>query len=124
MESKRQKQISELLRRQFSMVLMEEGPNMFSEALVTVTRAVVAPDLQNARIYVSVYNTDNKQEVLMALEEHYPRLRYVLATKVGKQLRRIPELRFYLDDTLDEYFRMDEILRKLRADNQMGSEEE
>lgn len=124
METKRQKQINELLRRQFSMVLMDEGPNIFEKAMVTVTRTVVSPDLQNAKVYVSVFNTENKAEVMAAMEENLHQLRYALAKKVGKQLRRIPELSFYLDDSLDEYFRMEKILAQLRADNQMGSEEE
>jgi ribosome-binding factor A len=123
METKRQKQINELLRRQFSMVLMDEGTYIFDKAMVTVTRAVVSPDLQNAKIYLSVFNTDNKLEVMAAMDENLFRLRHALATKVGKQLRRIPELKFYLDDSLDEFFRMDQILTKLRAENQMGNDE-
>jgi ribosome-binding factor A len=123
METKRQKQINELLRRQFSMVLMDEGTYIFDKAMVTVTRAVVSPDLQNAKIYLSVFNTDNKLEVMAAMDENLFRLRHALATKVGKQLRRIPELKFYLDDSLDEFFRMDQILTKLRAENQMGTDE-
>ncbi len=124
METKRQKQINELLRRQFSMVLMEEGPNMFDKAMVTVTRVSVSPDLQNAKVYLSVFNTDHKQEVIMAMHENGSRLRYVLGGKVGKQLRRMPELQYFLDDSLDEFFKMDTLLRQLRADQQMGSEEE
>lgn len=123
METKRQKQISELLRRQFSMVLMEEGSYIFEKAMVTVTRVVVSPDLQSAKVYLSVFNTDHKQEVMMALEEHNHRLRFALSNKVGKQLRRIPELKFYLDESLDEFFRMNELLGRLRADNQMGPDE-
>jgi ribosome-binding factor A len=124
METKRQKQINELLRRQFSMVLMEEGSYIFEKAMVTVTRAVVSPDLQNAKIYVSVFNTENKSEVMASLDEHLHQLRHALAKRVGKQLRRIPEIAFYLDESLDEYFRMEKILADLRANNQMGKEEE
>ena len=124
METKRQKQISELIRRQFSMVLMEEGPYIFEKALVTVTNVVVSPDMQTAKIYLSIFNTDNKQEVMMGIEENSHRLRLSLSAKVGKQIRRIPELHFYLDESLDEVFRMDQILANLRANNQMGKEEE
>ena len=123
METKRQKQINELLRRQFSMVLMEEGPYIFEKAMVTVTKISVAPDLQNAKIYLSVFNSDNKQEVMMSLNENIHRLRLSLAHKVGKQLRRIPELQLFLDESLDEYFRMEKVLSDLRANNQMGPEE-
>ena len=124
METKRQKQISELLRRQFSMVLMDEGSYIFEKALVTVTKVSVSPDMQNAKIYLSVFNSENKQEVMMGLEENNHRLRFALANKVGKQLRRIPELQFYLDESLDEFFRMEKVFSDLRANNQMGSEEE
>src|SRR5688572_6998711 len=124
METKRQKQIGELLRRQLSMVLMDEGPYIFEKALVTVTRVNISPDLQNAKVYLSVFNTENKQEVMLSLEENLHRLRFALANKVGKQLRRIPELQFFLDESLDEYFKMNQLFAKLRATNQMGSEEE
>jgi ribosome-binding factor A len=124
METKRQKQISELLRRQFSMVLQDEGSYIYEKALVTVTRVSVSPDLLNAKIYLSVFNTENKQEVMLSIQENNYRLRHALSAKVGKQLRRLPELQFFLDDSLDEVFRMDELFAKLRASNQMGSEEE
>lgn len=124
METKRQKQIGELLRRQFSMVLLDEGSYIFNKAIVTVTRVIMSPDLLLAKIYLSVYNTDNKQEVILSMEENHFRLRHALASKVGKQLRRVPDLRFYLDDSLDEFFRMDQLLKDLRANNQMGPEEE
>ena len=124
METKRQKQISELLRRQFSMVLMEEGSYIYDKAMVTVTSIVVSPDLSSAKIYLSVFNTDHKLEVMTSIEENNQRLRLALAHKVGKQLRRIPELKFFLDESLDEFFRMDQLLSRLRAENQMGTEEE
>ena len=124
METKRQKQINELLRRAFSMVLMEEGSYIFDKAMVTVTRAVVSPDMQNAKIYLSIFNTEHKQEIMIAMDENIYRLRHSLATKVGKQLRRIPELKFFLDESLDEFFRMDQILNKLRSENQMGTDED
>jgi ribosome-binding factor A len=124
MESKRQKQISELIRRSFSMVLMEEGSYIFDKAMVTVTRVVVTPDMGNAKVYLSIFNTDNKPAVLLSMEENNVQLRHALANKVGRQLRRIPELQFFLDDSLDEFFKMDQLLRKLRSENQMGKDEE
>ena len=97
---------------------------MFDKAMVSVTRVSVSPDLQNAKIYLSVFNTDNKQEVLLSMEQEYPRLRHALSNKVGKQLRRMPELAFFLDESLDEFFKMDELLKKLRAEKQMGTDEQ
>ena len=124
MESKRQKQISELLRRQFSIVLMEEGSYIFDKAMVTVTSVSISPDLQNAKVYLSIFNTDNKPAVLQAIEENYIQLRHALSNKVGKQLRRMPELQFFIDESLDEFFKMNQLLNRLRSENQMGKEEE
>lgn len=106
------------------MVLMDEGIYIFGKAMVTVTRVVVSPDLQSAKIYLSVFNADDKLEVMSGMQENNHRLRLALSAKVGKQIRRIPELNFYLDETLDEFFHMDKILSDLRANNQMGTEEE
>jgi len=106
------------------MVLQDEGSYIFEKALVTVTRVVVSPDLQTAKVYLSVFNTENKLEVMQAMNDNNHRLRHALANKVGKQLRKIPELKFFLDESLDEFFKMDQLLAKLRAENQMGTEEE
>ena len=114
MESIRQKQIGELIRRYFSMILTEEGGNIYGrDKLVTVTAIKMTPDLLIAKVYISVYGTENKQEVILELEDNYPRLRQALAAKVGKQMRRMPELEFYLDDTVDEMYRVEALLNRV-----------
>jgi ribosome-binding factor A len=125
MDTIKQKQISELVKRNFSVVLQDEGTNIYgAKPLVTVTNVKVSPDLGQAKIYLSVYNTENKQEVLLEMEEEKSRLKQALGYRLRKLVRRIPDIDFYLDDTLDEMFRIDELFGRLRADNQMGSEEE
>ena len=70
MESIRQKQIAELIRRNFSTVLSEEGKYIYGQkVLVTVTTVKMSSDLQLAKIYLSIYNTENKQEPILELEE-------------------------------------------------------
>lgn len=124
MESKRQKQVAEQVRRNFSEVLKQEGSYLFSDALVTVTSVKMSPDLGLAKIYLSVYNTDNKQEVVLNMEQESVRLRQALAYRLRKHIRRVPDIAFYLDDTLDEMYRLNALFDKLHADDQMGSEEE
>lgn len=124
METKRQRQIGEIVRRHFSEVLQQEGSNIYKDALVTVTSVKMTPDLGLAKIYLSVYNTDNKQEVLLSLENEIVRLRQSFAHRVRKQMRRVPELGLYLDDTLDEMYRLNKLFDDLHDNNQMGSEEE
>ncbi len=125
MESKRQRQVAEIIRRQFGMLLQQEGAYIYgSEPLVTVTNVKMTPDLGLARIYLSVYNTDNKQAVLLEMEDAYPRLKQALHSRIRKQLRRMPELEFFLDDTLDEMERVNRLLDSLRSNSPKPSEEE
>ena len=123
MESIRQKQIGELLRRYFGMLLTEEGSNIYGrDKLVTVTEVKMTPDLLIAKIYISVYGTENKQEVILELEDNYPRLRQALASKAGKHMRRVPELEFFLDDTVDEMYRVEALLNRVtKEDKNLGS---
>lgn len=114
MESIRQKQVAELIRRHFSMVLMQEGPLIYGrEPLVTLANVMMTPDLLIAKCYISVWRTDNKQGVLMQLEEQTTQLRQSLLSKIGKQMRRMPEIQFFLDDTIDEMYRVEELLNKI-----------
>ena len=109
-----QKQIAELIRRNFSTVLSEEGKYIYGQkVLVTVTTVKMSSDLQLAKIYLSIYNTENKQEPILELEEQYHRLKQSLYSKIKKQMRVMPEFKLYLDDTLDEVYKMDDLFKKI-----------
>ena len=111
MASIRQKQVGELIRRTFSTILMQEGRFIYgSEALVTVTNVMVSPDMGQAKIYLSIYNTDDKANIILEMEENSSRLRHSLGNALGKTLRRIPSLEFFLDDTVDEMYRVERLL--------------
>ncbi|MBL7775294.1 MAG: 30S ribosome-binding factor RbfA [Saprospiraceae bacterium] len=119
METIRQKQVGELLRRYFSMILTQEGSLIYGrDKLVTVTNVKMSPDLLIAKFYISVYGTENKQEVILELEENYPRLRQALAAKIGKHMRRVPSLEFFLDDTVDEMYRVEALLNRVNEEDQ------
>lgn len=120
-ESKRQQQVAEVIRRDFSTVLQEMGSYIYgSEVLVTVTQVKVTPDFGLAKIYLSIYNTENKQEVLLMMEEEKNRLRTSLGSRIRKKVRRIPAIDFYEDETLDEMYRLRGLFDKLHDENQMG----
>ncbi|MEP7196201.1 MAG: 30S ribosome-binding factor RbfA [Saprospiraceae bacterium] len=123
METIRQKQVGELIRRQFSTVLFTEGKYIFGqEALVSITEVKMSADLSTAKVYLSVFNMLNKQEVILMMEDQYPKLKFALHSKLRKQLRSMPELRFYLDETIEEAFKMEELFNKLREDKQLGED--
>lgn len=124
-EKKRQLQVAELIKRNFSVVMQNEGSYIYgAEPLVTVTQVKVSPDFSLAKIYLSVYNTEHKQGVILEMEEHTAHLRQALGARIRKQVRRIPDVAFYLDDTLDEMYRLRGLFGQLHEEEQMGEEEE
>lgn len=125
METKRQRQVAELVKRNFSIVLQEIGVYIYgSQPLVTVTEVKMSSDLGLAKIYLSIWNTDNKQAVLLQLEEEQPRLRSSLANRLKRHVRRVPDIAFYEDETIDEMYRVETLFNRLHAEDQMGAEEE
>ena len=124
MESKRQLQIAELIKRNFSIVLQNEGSYIYgAEPLVTVTQVKITPDFNLAKIYLSIYNTEHKQGVLLELDEHLTRLKQSLMARIHRHVRRMPDIAFFLDDTLDEMYRLNELFNRLHEEDQMGEEE-
>ncbi len=124
MESKRQRQVAELIKRNFSSVLQQEGPYIYgAEPLVTVTEVHPTPDLSQCKIYLSIWNTENKQEVLLQMNEEHHRLKQGLAHRVRKHIRRIPAIAFYIDETLDEMNRVDDMFDRLYDEGEMPNEE-
>jgi ribosome-binding factor A len=114
MDSKRQLQVGELIKRNFSSVLQEQGRYIYGNVLVSVTQVKTSPDLSLAKIYVSVYGIENKDSVVEALYEHHSQLKAELVKRIKKHVRRIPEIDFYLDDTLDEMYKINELLANIK----------
>ena len=120
MESKRQRQVAEMIKRNFSIVLQQEGPYIYgAQPLVTVTEVHPTPDLSQAKIYLSIWNTDNKQAVILQMEQEHQRLKSSLAHRLKRHIRRIPAIAFYIDETLDEMNRVENLFDKLYDEDQM-----
>ncbi len=123
MESRRQKRISSLIQEDVGEIFQKKGASLYgARPFVTVTDVYVTPDLSIARLYLSIYNVDNRQEVMDMLEGNIKELRYLLGNKIRHQVRHIPELEVYLDDTLDQVFRMDKIFKESKNQGQEGEE--
>ena len=123
-ESKRQQQVGSLIKRHFSTVLLNEGPNIYKGILVTVTEVKMSSDLGLAKIYVSIFGTENKMMVVEELEYNNTLLRQMLAHRIKRHVRRIPTIAIYLDDTLDEMYRLRNVFGRLHDQKMMGGEEE
>ena len=85
---------------------------MIHGVMVSVTRARVSPDLSICTTYLSIFPSEKSEEILSNIKANEKSIRYELGTKVRNQLRIIPELRFFLDDSLDYLEHIDELLKK------------
>lgn len=114
MGSVRKSQMESLIKRAFSEVLQQEGTYIYGAVpLVTVTNVVITPDFNEAKIYLSVFNVEDKQTVLLEMEEQMGRLRQLFGQRLRRQVRRVPAIKFFLDDTLDEMYRLNEIFNNM-----------
>jgi len=116
----KERQVASLIQKEFSAVLLVEGNLIYGDALVTVTRVKMSADMGIAYIYLSVYNTLYKQEIIKEMWENLSRLRGQLGRRIRKQVRRIPILKFFIDDTLDEVEHLDLLFESIN--NPGGSE--
>lgn len=80
-------------------------------AILSVTAVRVSPDLSYARVYLSIFPSELTEKVLNSLTEKNKNIRFILGKKIGKQIRIIPELRFFVDDSLDYIEKIDELLK-------------
>lgn len=104
------------MQEAFSEILTREGKGIYGKAFVTITNAKVTPDMSEARFYLSVFNTEQKEEVIEAIKAHEFELKRALSEKLRHHLRKIPELQFFLDDTLDQAYRMEELFKKIHSE--------
>jgi ribosome-binding factor A len=109
----KQRQVAAMIQKEFSVVLQKEGNLIYGDALVTVTRVRLSADMGIAYIYLSVYNTLYKQEIIKELWENLSRLRGELGNRIKKNVRRIPMLKFFIDDTLDEVEHLDMLFQNI-----------
>lgn len=112
METNRQQKISRLLQRELSELFRKEGYNYASGRMITVSKVVVSPDLGLAKSYLSIFPSGTAKEDIKEIKRNAQTIRYNLGKIVGKQLRVVPELAFFLDDTLDYIENIDSLLNK------------
>ena len=110
MESTRQSKISRLIQKELSEIFLLEAKSM-NGVLVSVTSTRISPDLSIARVYISVFPSDRSDEIVKNLNKNMRSIRFELGNRLRHQLRIIPEMKFFLDDSLDYLERIDELLK-------------
>ena len=111
MQETRQNKISRLLQKELSLIFQQQTRATHG-TMVSVTRVKISPDLSICTAYLSIFPSEKGAEILENVKANVKSIRYELGTRVRNQLRIIPELRFFIDDSLDYIDRIDELLKK------------
>lgn len=111
METTRQNKISRLIQKELSEIFLLQTKAM-NGILVSVSAVRISPDMSIARVYLSVFPSEKSQAIVKNINDNMKSIRYELGTRVRYQLRIIPELKFFVDDSLDYAERIDELLKK------------
>lgn len=110
MQETRQNKIARLIQKELSVIFQQQTRAMHG-VMVSVTRTKISPDLSICTAYLSVFPSARGEEILKNINANEKTIRYELGTRVRYQLRIIPELRFFIDDSLDYIERIDELLK-------------
>ena len=111
MQETRQNRIARLLQKELAQIFQSQTRAMRG-VMVSVTRCRISPDLSICTAYLSVFPSEKGEEIINNVNANEKTIRYELGTKVRHQLRIIPELRFFIDDSLDYIVHIDELLKK------------
>ena len=126
-EGKRQKQIAGLLNEEMNVIFQRLGLNMIDGGMVSISSVKITPDLHEARFYLSFFQVKDVKDALKKIDERHHEIKRELVSRVRHQVRSIPVLKFFQDDTLEHVFRMEELFKKIsseRTGDELNSEKE
>jgi len=115
LESKRQKMVAGLLNKELSDIFQRLGLSMMDGGMVSISSVKITPDLYEARIYLSFFKVADSFDALKKIEERGWEIKKELTTRVRHQLRSMPKLTFFIDDTLDYVDKMEKIFKEIKA---------
>ncbi len=111
METIRQQKVGRLLQKEVGAIFNSNEVGTPKGIMISITQVRMSPDLGIAKFYLSLFPSDNREEALESIRKQSSEIRYVLGKKIGKQVRHIPSLSFYLDDSFDYAEKIDQLLK-------------
>jgi len=123
MESKRQQKFAGVIQQDLAAIFQREGMNYLPNTLITITRVRVTPDLAIARIFLSFFNNTDPHQALQNIKLHANEIRYKLGARIKDQVRIIPQLEFFVDDTGEYVERMDKLFEKISKEDRQPETE-
>jgi ribosome-binding factor A len=112
MESNRQKRVANLLQQDMAELFRILSKEEFRGVMISVSKLRISPDLGYAKVYLSMFPVNDKEQLLLAIREMAPKIRFELGKRIGKQLRIVPELEYFIDDSIDYEAQIDKLLRE------------
>jgi ribosome-binding factor A len=122
-EGKRQKQVAAVLQQELNDIFMRLGLNMIEGGMVSISSVKVTPDLLEARIYLSLFKVPDSKAAIKKIEGRAWEIKKELSERVKHQLRRIPVIHFFHDDTLEYVFKMEDIFKQINTEKEDKNEE-
>ncbi|WP_339785684.1 MAG: 30S ribosome-binding factor RbfA [Imperialibacter sp.] len=113
MESTRQQKYARLIQKELGEIFQRDTKHMFGKAFITITLVKMSPDLGFAKVYLSIFMAEDRNEMLAQINERKSQVRKLLGQRIGKQVRIIPEIAFFIDDTEDHAHKMDSLINSL-----------
>lgn len=110
MESTRQQKVSRLIQKELASIFQQQNHTLFEGAMITVTIVRISADLSVAKTYISIFPSEKVQHIFALVQTHQKKIRNQLAQKIRHQLKNIPELIFYIDDSIDYADRINKLL--------------
>ena len=124
LEGKRQKQVAAVLEKELNEIFQKLGLSMINGGMISIASVEITPDLFDARVYLSFFQVNDQVDTLKAIEERAWEIKKELTSRVRHQLRSMPQLKFYIDDTLDYVDKMESLFKEIKKqDDEIKGEE-
>lgn len=123
MESKRQQKFAGVIQKDLAEIFQREGMNFLPNTLITITKVRVTPDLAMARVFLSFFNNENTSLALNTVKAHASEIRYKLGARIKNQVRVVPQLEFFVDDTNAYVEKMDRLFEQISKEPRQPDEE-
>ena len=117
-ESKRQRQVGKLVLEELSAIFQREGINVIDGGMVSISKVTMTPDLLEARVFLSLFQIKNAEELMHSIKERSKEFRNLLGMRVRNQLRRVPDLHFFVDDTLEYVDKMETLFKQIKEERE------
>jgi ribosome-binding factor A len=123
MATRRQQKVGRLIQKELADIFQKKGYSIIDSAMITISEVIMTPDLMLARVYLSIFNAKDKSILLNDIQSSLKEIRFAMGNRIGSQLRKVPELEFFLDESLDDVYKMEQIFKDINPSESTSNDE-